>query len=150
MLMKIVPYTKWNKKYQSLDYLAFREKLVEVINMPDLATAYLNALWCLFERRDKTTSCYKHRLRLLVFKAHPDLAHITRKKFLMNRFYSDSTTANSRFPSPLWRFRQLRTQSGWLLKTRRFGATSGLDARWAICSARYHMARTLTIRATLS
>ena len=45
MLMKIVPrHLNEIKQYHSLDYLAFREKLVEVFEEPDLATAYHNAL----------------------------------------------------------------------------------------------------------
>ena len=45
MLMKIVTrHLNETKLYQSLDYLAFREKLVEVFEEPNLATAYLNAL----------------------------------------------------------------------------------------------------------
>ena len=40
MLMKIVPrHLNKIKQYQSLDFLAFREKLVEVFEEPDLATA---------------------------------------------------------------------------------------------------------------
>ena len=76
MLMKIVPrHLNVIKQYQSLDYLGFREKLVQVFEEPDIATGYLNALASLSQTRDESISDFMHRARLLVRKAHPDLAH---------------------------------------------------------------------------
>ena len=87
MLMKIVPrHLNEIKQYQSLDYLSFREKLVEVFEEPDLATAYLNALASLSQTRDESISDYMHRARLLVLKAHPDLAHDPRERILITSF----------------------------------------------------------------
>lgn len=44
MLMKIVTkHLNEIKKYQNFDYLAFREKLLEMFEEPDMATAYLRA-----------------------------------------------------------------------------------------------------------
>ena len=57
MLMKIVPrHLNELKQYQSLDYLGFRKKLVEVFEEPDLATAYLNALASLSQTRYESIS----------------------------------------------------------------------------------------------
>ena len=76
MLMKIVPkHLNEIKEYQNLDYLWFREKLVEVFEDPDLANAHLNALSNVLQNRDESISDYMHRVRLLVLKAHPDLSH---------------------------------------------------------------------------
>ena len=84
MLIKIVArHLNEIKQYQSLDYLAFREKLVEVFEEPDLSTVYLNALASLSQTRDKSIFDYMHRARLLVLKAHPDLAHASRKRILI-------------------------------------------------------------------
>ena len=45
MLIKIVPrHLNKVKQYQSIGYLEFREKLVEVFKEPDMATDYLNVL----------------------------------------------------------------------------------------------------------
>ena len=45
MLIKIVPkHLNKIKKYLSLGYLEFREKIVEIVEVSDMATAYLNAL----------------------------------------------------------------------------------------------------------
>ena len=45
MLIKIVPmHFNKIKKYFNFDYMAFLEKLPEVFEKPDMATAYLNAL----------------------------------------------------------------------------------------------------------
>ena len=87
MLMKIVP-RHFNKimQYHSLDYLSFREKLVEVFEEPDLTTAYLNALANLSQTRDEFISDYMHRARLLVIKAHLNLAHAPRERILITRF----------------------------------------------------------------
>ena len=87
MLMKIIPrHLNEIKQYQSLNYLAFREKLVEVFEEPDLATTYLNALASLSQTRDESISDYMHRARLLVLKAHPDLAHASRERNLITSF----------------------------------------------------------------
>ena len=76
MMTKIVPrHLNEIKQYRSLNYLPFREKLIEVFEKPDIATAYLNALASLSPTRDETISEYMHRARLLVLKAYPDLAH---------------------------------------------------------------------------
>ena len=84
MLMKIVPrHLNETKQYQSLDYFAFREKLVEVFKEPDLATVYLNALESLSRTRDEFISDYMHRARLLVLKAHPHLADGSRERILI-------------------------------------------------------------------
>ena len=76
----VLPHLNEIKQYQSLDYLGFREKLVEVFEEPDLATAYLNALASLSETRDESISDYMHRARLFLLKAHPDLAHASRER----------------------------------------------------------------------
>ena len=87
MLMKIVlRHLNEIKQYQSLDYLAFREKLVDVFEEPDFATAYLNALAGLSQTRDESISVYMHFARLFVIKAHPDLAHAPRESILIRSF----------------------------------------------------------------
>ena len=87
MLIKIVPrYLNKIKQYQSLDYLGFREKLVEVFHEPDRATAYLNALASLSQTRDESISHYMHRAELLVLKAQPDLAHASQERILITSF----------------------------------------------------------------
>ena len=86
--MKIVPrHLNEIKQYQSLDYLGFREKLVEVFEEPDIATAYLNALAGLFQTLDESISDNMHRARLLVLKAHPDLSHASRKRIIITSFF---------------------------------------------------------------
>ena len=76
MLMKIVPrQLNEIKQYQSLNYLAFREKLVEVYYKPDFSTAYSNAFASLSQTSDDSIVDDMHRARLLVLKAHPDLVH---------------------------------------------------------------------------
>ena len=70
----------------SLKYLAFREKLVEVFKEPELATAYLNALASLSQTRNEFIFDYKHRVRLFVLKAYPDLAHAPRERILVTSF----------------------------------------------------------------
>ena len=65
MLMKLVPrHLNEIKQYQSLDYLGFREKLVEVFEKPDLATANLNALASLSQTRDESISACILRMHL--------------------------------------------------------------------------------------
>ena len=87
MLMKIVfRHLNEIKQYQSLDYLWFREKLVEVFEEPELATAYLNAVASLSQTRVEFISDYMHRARLLVLTAHPDLAHAFRERILITSF----------------------------------------------------------------
>ena len=87
MLMKIVSkYHNEIKEYQNLDYLAFREKLLEVFEEPDMATAYLNALATVTQDREETTSEYMIRVRLLVLKAHPNLEHSARERILITSF----------------------------------------------------------------
>ena len=73
-------------QYQSLEYLAFREKLVEVFEETDMATAYLNAFAGLSQTRDKSFFDYMHRARLLLLTAHPDLAHASRELILITSF----------------------------------------------------------------
>ena len=87
IMTKIVPrHLNEIKQYRSLDYLPFREKLIEVFEEPDLATAYLNAFASLSQTRDETISKYMNRARLLVLKAHPDLAHASRERILITSF----------------------------------------------------------------
>ena len=99
IVIKIVPrHLNEIKEYQSLDYLAFRKKLLEVFEEPDLATAYLNALASLSKTREETISDYTHRSRLLVLKAHPHLAHAPRERILITSFLfglSDCQLASS-------------------------------------------------------
>ena len=61
MLMKII-HKDLNeiKEYQNLDYLAFREKLLEVFEEPDMATAYLGSLAAVAQDREETISEYMH------------------------------------------------------------------------------------------
>ena len=85
--MKIVPRVLNEvKQYQLLGYFALREKLVEVFEEPDLATAYLNALASLSQMRDESISDYMHRARLFVLKAHPDIAHSSLECILIRSF----------------------------------------------------------------
>ena len=87
MLMKIVPrHLNEIKQYKSVEYLGVREKLVEVFEKSDLATAYLNALASLSQTRDESIFDYMHRARLLVLKAHHDLAHASRERILVTSF----------------------------------------------------------------
>ena len=87
MLMKIVPkHLNEINQYQSLGYLEFREKLVEVFEKSDMATAYLNALSSLSQTREESISDYMLRARLLILKAHPNLAHSDRERILVTRF----------------------------------------------------------------
>ena len=87
MLMKIVPkHLDEIKEYKNLDYLAFREKLLEVFEEPDLTTAHLNALSSNAQDRDETISEYMRRTRLLVLKAHPNLEHSARERILVTSF----------------------------------------------------------------
>ncbi len=87
MLMKIVPkHLNEIKEYQNLDYLAFREKLLEVFEEPDMATAYLGALAAVAQEREETISEYMHRVRLLVLKAHQTLDHTAREHILITSF----------------------------------------------------------------
>ena len=61
--MKIVPkHLNEITEYQNLDYLAFREKLYEVFDKLDMATAYLKALAAVNQDREKTISEYMHRV----------------------------------------------------------------------------------------
>ena len=87
MLMKIVQkHLNEIKEYQNLDYLAFRENLLEVFEEPDMATAYLNALATVAQDREETISEYMHRVRLLVLKAHLNLEHSARERILVTSF----------------------------------------------------------------
>ena len=84
MLMKIFPkHLNKIKEYKNLDYLAFQEKLLEVFEEPDMATAYLNALATVTQDRKETISEYMHRVRYLVLKAHPNLEHSARERILI-------------------------------------------------------------------
>ena len=74
MLMKILPrHLNENKQYQLLDYLAFREKQIEVFEKLDLATAYLNAIASLSQTRDKFISDYMHPQGSLYLRLTPIL-----------------------------------------------------------------------------
>ena len=87
MLMKIVPkHLDEIKEYRTLDYLSFREKLLEVFEEPDLTTTHLNALASIAQDRDETISAYMRRVRLLVLKAHPNLEHSARERILITNF----------------------------------------------------------------
>ena len=87
MMTKIVPrHLTEIKRFKDLDYLQFREKLVEVFEEPDLATVYLNALGNVAQERDESISDYMHRVRLLVLKAHPDLDSASRERILVTSF----------------------------------------------------------------
>ncbi len=87
MLTKIVPrHLTEIKRFKDLDYLQFREKLIEVFQEPDLATVYLNALSNVAQERDESISDYMHRVRLLVLKAHPDLDSTSRERILVTSF----------------------------------------------------------------
>ena len=87
MIMKIVPkHLNEIKEYQNLDYLAFREKLLEVFEEPDMATAYLNELATVPQDREETISEYMVWVRLLVLKAHPNLEHSARERILITSF----------------------------------------------------------------
>lgn len=59
MLMNIVP-SNLNKikNYQNLDYMAFREKLLEVFEEPDMATTYLGALAAVTHDQKKHLEIY--------------------------------------------------------------------------------------------
>ena len=48
------------KQYHFLDYLFFKEKLVEIFEKLDFVTAYLNVLASLFQTRDESISDYMH------------------------------------------------------------------------------------------
>ena len=87
MMMKIVPkHLNKSKEYQNFDYLEFREKLLEVFEKPDMATAYLGALATVAQDREQTISEYMHRVRLLVLKAHPTFKDAARKRILITSF----------------------------------------------------------------
>ena len=74
MLMKILPrHLNEIKQYQLLDYLAFREKQIEVFEKLDLATAYLNAIASLSQTRDKFISDYMHPQGSLYLRLTPIL-----------------------------------------------------------------------------
>ena len=63
MLIKIVPkHLNEIKKYQNLDYLAFRGKLLEVFEKPDMATPYLAALAAVTQDQEETISECMHRV----------------------------------------------------------------------------------------
>ena len=74
------------KQYRSLDYLFFRERLIEVFQEPDLATTHMNSLAGLAQTRDETITEYMHRARLLARKAHPELTHASRERILITHF----------------------------------------------------------------
>ena len=87
MLTKIMPkHLPEINRFSKLDYLDFREKLIEVFEEPDMATAYLNSLTNAFQERDETISDFMHRVRLLVLKAHPKLDHVSRERILIHHF----------------------------------------------------------------
>ena len=86
-MMKIAPqHLNEIKQYKHLDYLAFREKLIEIFKEPDLATAHLNELASISQHRDESVSNFMRRVRTLVGKAHPDLAQPARERILVTSF----------------------------------------------------------------
>ena len=83
-MMKIVlKHLNEIKEYQNLDFLEFREKLLEIIEEPDMATAYLGALAGVAQDREESIFEYMHHVRLLVLKAHPTLEHAARERILI-------------------------------------------------------------------
>ena len=65
MLMTIVPkHLNEIKEFQNFDYLAFREQLLEVLEKPYLATAYLNALATVTHNREETLRVHVPRSTL--------------------------------------------------------------------------------------
>ena len=87
MMTKIVPkHLKEIDQHRKLDYLEFREKLIEVFEEPDMATAYLNELSSINQERDESMSVFMHRVRLLVLKAHPDVSAAARERILVHHF----------------------------------------------------------------
>ena len=66
--------------------MAFQEKLLEVFEEPDMATAYLNALATVTQDREYNISKYMHRVRLLVLMANPNLKHSARERILITSF----------------------------------------------------------------
>ena len=87
MLTKIMPkHLPEINRFGKLDYLDFREKLIEVFEEPDMATAYLNSLTNAYQERDETISDFMYRVRLLVLKAHPKLDHASRERILIHHF----------------------------------------------------------------
>ena len=89
MLQKIAhPYFKEVVVYKDLEYLDFREKLVEVFAEPDMATAWLHELKKAEQKYGETIGEFMNRLRLLVLRAHPDLSHKDRDRILTTEFIS--------------------------------------------------------------
>jgi hypothetical protein len=87
MMTKIVPkHLKEIDQYRKLEYLEFREKLIEIFEEPDMATAYLNQLSSIVQDRDESMSAFMHRVRLLVLKAHPDVSAAARERILVHHF----------------------------------------------------------------
>ena len=85
--MKIVPkHLNEIKQYQSLGYLEFREKLVEIFEEPDMTTANRNAQSSLSQTREESISEYMLRARLLVIKAHLNLAYPDRERIFVTSF----------------------------------------------------------------
>ena len=74
--------------FKDLEYLEFREKLVEVFGEPDMATARLHKLKKAEQQYGETIAKYMNRLRLLVLRAHPDLSHKDRDRILTTEFVS--------------------------------------------------------------
>ena len=98
-MMNIVPkYLNEIKEYQNLDYLEFREKLLEIFEEPDMATAYLGAFAAVAQDREETISEYIDRVRLLVLTAHLTLEHAARERILitslMLELYNRQLAAN--------------------------------------------------------
>ena len=89
MMQRILhPYFKEVSVHKELEYLDFREKLVEIFGEPDMATARLHELKKAEQQYGETISEYMNRLRLLVLRAHPDLAHKDRDRILTTEFIS--------------------------------------------------------------
>ena len=85
MMMKIFPkHLNEIKEYQNLNYLEFCEKLLEIFEEPDMATAYLGVLAAVAQ--DRSISEYMHQVRLLVLKAHPTLEHAACERILITSF----------------------------------------------------------------
>ena len=85
--MKIAPqHLNEIKQFKTLEYLAFREKLLEVFKEPDLATAYLSELANISQLREEPISEFMRRVRTLVNKAHRNLAQDACDRILTTSF----------------------------------------------------------------
>ena len=85
MLQKIASrYFKEVVVYKDMDYLGFRNKLIEVFEVPDIATSRL--LKDAEQQRNESIRDFMNRLRLLVLRAHPNLCNKERERILVSSF----------------------------------------------------------------